>query len=119
MSKILVFVVLFFSFSCASTLWGDELKARMSARMPQLIELKKQGVIGENNRGFLEFRPGHSPKGDLVASENEDRRRFYEKIAAHEKISPAAIGKRHAERMMREAHPGVWIQTPDGQWRKK
>lgn len=119
MKKLTIFVVLLFSFSCAGTLWGDELKARMSARAPQLAELKKNEIIGENNHGFLEFRPGHAPKKDLVATENADRRQLYERIAAHENLSPAAISKRHAAIIARESLPGVWIQGPEGQWRKK
>ena len=41
---------------CGSFAWAQDLKNRMRERLPKIVELKSKGLIGENNRGFLEIR---------------------------------------------------------------
>ena len=47
-------VIVSFLFSTAAA-FGESIKARMKARLPVIRELLKNGVVGENKSGFLEF----------------------------------------------------------------
>ncbi len=66
------FVLLFLiSFSLSvSVVQSTSLKERMAARIPAINTLKDQGVVGENNKGFLEFRGNKQPQKDIVDAEN-------------------------------------------------
>ena len=66
---------------CGSFAWAQDLKNRMRERLPKIIELKSQGVIGENNRGFLEIRGNGQAHKALIDAENQDRRQVYSAIA--------------------------------------
>ena len=56
----------------ASAFAGSEkIKARMKDRLPVINALKAEGIIGENNKGYLEFIGGNKAKEDVVNAENE------------------------------------------------
>ncbi len=42
------------------------IKQRMIKRLPEIKALKDQGVVGENNKGFLEFVVEKKTKADVV-----------------------------------------------------
>jgi uncharacterized protein YdbL (DUF1318 family) len=101
-----------------------------AARLKTLVSLKARGVIGENNRGMVEIRtlePLESLKERaevqrLVKAENADREQLYREIAAAENVDPSQlerIGQTYAETLRDKAHPGEWIQLPDGRWTQK
>lgn len=108
------------------------IQERMRQRLPQINELKAAGLIGENNRGYLE------PLGEdleaaeeelkeeelekrktLITKENEDRKKVYTLIAKKVGTTPELVGRRRARQIAEAAVPGVWIQTSEGDWIKK
>lgn len=104
--------------------------ASRGARAPELAKYKAAGVIGENNKGFLEIRQldavtdlkGRAAVQKLVKDENADRTELYREMAAAKNVDAAQIGKigeTYAATLRENAKPGEWIQMPDGNWKKK
>jgi uncharacterized protein YdbL (DUF1318 family) len=98
---------------------SNEIKARMRARVPAIGALKAQGIVGENNNGFLEFVGGAKAKVGMVQAENNDRRAVYSAIARQQKTNPDLVGKRRAKQIAAKARPGSWLQDGGGRWYKK
>jgi uncharacterized protein len=111
-------------FSCMVTAYSmsaasaNEIKARMKERIPVITELKAKGVIGENNKGYLEFR-GTKEKEDVVNSENADREIVYTAIGKQQKTTAVKVGERRAIQIAGKATAGTLIQKSDGTWGKK
>ncbi len=87
-------------------------------RFDQLKELKAKGVVGENNRGYVELLGNDSSAGSLVESENQDRKVIYQAIEVQNNLSGAreTIEKVFAQVQRDKASPGDKIQTEDGKW---
>ncbi len=102
----------------ATAAFAGSLRDRMAERAPAIVALKDQGVVGENNQGFLEFR-GPKKQADLVAAENKDRATVYAAIAKKIGTTPELVGQRRAAKLAQMAHPGNWLQAPDGGWYQK
>jgi len=98
---------------------ADSIKERMLVRLPQIDSLKQRGIIGENNKGFLEFLGSEKPDFNVVAEENNDRRRVYEAIAAKQNTTVELVGRRRALQIAENAPSGAWLQAQDGSWFKK
>lgn len=96
----------------------EDLKDRMKARLPIIEELKAKGVIGENNKGYLEFI-GSIQNEDIVKAENDDRKEVYSIIAGDQGTTLDIVGKRRAEKIADKADPGEWLQDKNGNWYKK
>ncbi len=94
-------------------------KERMAARVPEINALKDKGIIGENNKGYLEYRTGQRPKEQLVVAENTDREAVYQAIAKSQNASVELVGKRRANMIAESGVTGRWYQAPDGKWYKK
>ncbi len=107
----------FFLASPVAALAGD-VKERMAARAPEILKLKSQGLVGENNQGYLEIRGGDGA-GGLVAAENKDRQMVYQAIAAKTGGSVAQVGQRAAAKRAQVAGAGEWLQKPSGEWYRK
>ncbi|QSH40876.1 YdbL family protein [Lentisphaerota bacterium ZTH] len=105
----------------AVTVFGGakEIKARMKARLPQLEVLKQQGVIGENNKGYLEVLKTDDEAKKLVEAENKDRKVVYTAIARQQKVSVEMVGKRRALMIAKRAPKGQMLQGPKGKWYSK
>lgn len=116
---LMLFLAASLAFSSACLAGGNDIKKRMLDRLPALTSLKSQGVIGENNAGFLEFRTGDKGKADLVKEENDDRRKVYEAIAKQQGVDVGLVGSRRALQIAEQAAGGTWLQKPDGSWYKK
>ena len=95
------------------------LKDRMLARVPAINSLKDQGLIGENNQGYLEYRTGARPEQKMIDDENSDRRAVYTEIARTQKVDVALVGQRRASQIRDIGGAGHWFQKPDGAWDKK
>jgi len=98
---------------------SDKIKARMKERLPVIKVLKAEGVIGENNKGYLEFIGGKQAKKDVINAENSDRKQVYTAIAKQQGTSVDLVGKRRAKRIENKAKPGQWIQDQSGKWYQK
>ncbi len=103
----------------AFTLQAASIKDRMLARIPAINALKDKGTIGENNRGFLEFRTGDKSQQGLINAENKDRRSVYAAIAKKQKVDVALVGQRRAKQISDKGSKGHWFQKPDGSWYRK
>lgn len=95
------------------------IKDRMLARIPAINTLKDKGKIGENNRGFLEFRTSDKPQQKLINDENKDRKSVYGAIAKKQQVDIALVGQRRAKQISAKGGKGHWFQKPDGTWYKK
>jgi uncharacterized protein YdbL (DUF1318 family) len=94
-------------------------KARMAQRLAKLDEFKAKGVLGENNRGFVELRGGDTAAGDVMAEENKDRGEVYAALAKQTGSSAEQVGKARARQIAAGSAAGVWIQHEDGSWHRK
>jgi uncharacterized protein YdbL (DUF1318 family) len=95
-------------------------KGRMDQRVGAIDALKDRGLVGENNRGFLEPRGNLSGADQAVVSdENSDRRTVYSALAAQTGTSPDAVGRQRANQIATRSKRGVWVQDPGGEWRQK
>ena len=114
--------LLVFCFSYASTLNAGlkDIKKRMQSRLPAIIKLKEAGLIGENNKGFLEARKKLTPaQKKIIDAENADRKTVYAMMAKQNGLSIEAVGKIRAKKIAETTAKGYWIQKPDGQWYQK
>ena len=98
---------------------AESIQERMKARLPDIVALKGKGLIGENNKGFLEFRSEKKEKEAVVASENSDRLKIYNKIASRQKTTVELVGNRRAAQIAKKAAPGEWLQDSAGNWYQK
>jgi uncharacterized protein YdbL (DUF1318 family) len=98
---------------------AEDLKARFNARNAAIVDLKAKGIVGENNKGFLEFVGGKKEKQGVVAEENSDRLKVYTAIAKRQGTSPEAVGIQRAIQISKKALPGDWLQDANGKWYQK
>jgi len=95
-------------------------------------EFKRDGLIGENNKGFLEIREPETLTKDaelqkrvdqIIADENNDRQVIMQRtIQINEEASKAGdetVSKVFAKLFQDESEPETWIQLDDGTWMKK
>jgi hypothetical protein len=106
----------------------------MGARIADIDRLRDSGEIGEANTGQLVVREGTLSPADrkLLDAENENRRTVMRGMAqAIIKINRAQLNEVNLKQVMPQAieqfaairrdsaKKGWWIQSPDGNWRKK
>ncbi len=103
----------------AASGWAASLKDRMEARLPAIVALKDQGIIGENANGYLEYRTGNKPEQKLIQEENNDRRAVYADIAGKQGVDPALVGQRRAKQLAERGSAGHWFRRADGSWYQK
>ena len=114
------FAILFCIVSAAGAFASaKEIRNRMIARLPDIKALKAKGIIGENNKGFLEFIGQQKEKQDLVAAENQDREKVYQAIAKQQGTTLELVGQHRAIQIAQKAQPGDWLQDADGKWYQK
>ncbi len=114
-SCLVIAVMLLGAINCSA----ESIKDRMVNRLPAINGLKSQGLIGENNRGLLEYRTKQKPQQDVVGGENKDRQAVYGAIAKKQGVDPTLVGQRRAKQIADIGSPGQWFQKPDGTWYKK
>ena len=92
------------------------------SRYAELLTLKRKGIVGENNEGFVSL-VNEAPGADsLVSTENQDRDKIYQAIAVQNNLGPNGIPevkKVFAEVQRGKAQPGDRIQLPSGEWVQK
>ena len=117
-TKILAFLIIGF-FVLGATAFADDIKARMKSRLPAIKKLKAEGIVGEDNKGYLQFVGGNKAKADVVAAENTDRKTVYSAIAKQQGTTAELVGKRRALQIAKKAAPGEWVQDAGGNWIQK
>ncbi len=118
LTKILAWVLIG-TFAAGIAAFADDIKARMKDRLPAINALKSQGIVGENNEGYLQFVGDNKAKADIVAAENKDRQTVYEAIAKQQGTTAELVGKRRALQIAKKAAGGEWVQDTAGNWIKK
>ena len=103
------------------SVWANQIAKRMKARIPAIAQLKAKGAVGENNKGFLEFKINKptQEEADLIAAENKDRSKVYGAIAKQQGTTVENVGKRRAAQIEKKASPGEWVQNAEGKWYRK
>ena len=103
----------------------------MRARIPQIVELKDKGVIGERLDGYLgvvKSDADHAGAGGrtstpdaqaLVDSENSDRRAEYTKRASAQGQTVDVLATVLGEARIRQEKAGRMVQDASGNWVKK
>ena len=99
--------------------FAEEIKARMKNRLPVINELKTKGIVGEDNKGFLQFVGAKKEKQDVVSAENNDRLTIYKAIAKQQGATAELVGQRRANQIARKARTGDWLQDDKGKWYQK
>jgi uncharacterized protein YdbL (DUF1318 family) len=100
-----------------------ELADKMRARQPQIEALKKQGAIGEDNRGYATLRESDATADaqkkneaqQLVGAENADRKALYREIAnenADQNVTLTTVERVFAQRRLMRAAAGEVFQLP-------
>ena len=119
--SIILSIIIFAGFlsNAAAFAGANEVKERMKNRLPTILSLKKQGIIGENNKGLLEFVGSQKDKQDIIEAENSDRRKVYEAIAQKQGVTAESVGQRRALQIANNANPGDWLQDANGKWYQK
>jgi uncharacterized protein YdbL (DUF1318 family) len=95
------------------------IKQRMIERLPIINSLKDKGIVGENNKGYLEFVGKKKEKADVIKAENKDRKLVYKAIAKQQGTTAAVVGKHRAVQIANKAQPGEWLQDANGKWYQK
>ena len=117
-TKILALLLIGF-FVLGVSAFADEIKARMKKRLPVIKELKTQGIVGEDNAGYLQFVGANKASADVVAAENKDRQTVYKAIAKQQGTTAELVGKRRALQIAKKTKPGEWVQDAGGNWIQK
>ena len=98
---------------------SKEIKQRMIERLPTIKALKNKGIVGENNKGYLQFIGSKKEQENVVNAENEDRKLVYEAIAKQQNTTIEVVGKHRAIQIANKAQSGEWLQDANGKWYKK
>ena len=98
---------------------SKEIKQRMIARLPVIKALKDKGVVGENNKGYLEFVGQNKEKAEVIKAENKDRKLVYSAIAKQQGTTVEVVGQHRVVQIANKAQPGEWLQDANGKWYQK
>lgn len=97
----------------------DTLKRNIEKRMPAIIEYKYKGIIGENNKGFLELLKADPNAEAIVKADNADRVIIFNKIAEAEHTTAELVGKQRIKQISKTTSFGFWLQDDNGKWYQK
>jgi uncharacterized protein YdbL (DUF1318 family) len=92
-------------------------------RNPFVLEMKRNGIVGESNRGYLDMLSPHkfsdpgekNDKQRLIAAENKDRKTLYEEVAKLNKednVSVSMVERIYAFERLKRAKTGDVFQLP-------
>ena len=114
-------VIFIFTMVFTQSAYGQasEIKARMKARLPDVVALKASGVIGENSKGLLAYVTGNRVKPEVVDAENKDRVLIYGAIARQQGTTADVVGALRGKQIAEKAKSGDWLQDDKGQWSQK
>jgi uncharacterized protein YdbL (DUF1318 family) len=116
---ILILMFLTGTLAAGVTEADQDIKARMKDRLPVILKLKAEGLLGEDNLGLLQFVGGEKKQEDVVAEENKDRKIVYEAIAKKQQTTPDVVGRIRSRQIAKKAKPGEWLQNEQGEWYQK
>lgn len=111
-------IILFSLILVASVAWGNDIKERMKQRLPAIVKMKKEGIIGENARGYLEY-VSKAMHQDVVQDENRDRKTVYGIIAKQQGVDIEKVEKLRAVQIFKKADKGDYLKNDAGKWYRK
>jgi len=117
--RLSVAFVIVFVFVSVANAFAEGIKARMQDRLPAIVALKAEGIIGEDNKGYLAFVGSARKQTEIVTGENQDRRQVYAAIAKQQGTTVEKVGILRARRIAENAAPGEWLQNDQGAWIQK
>lgn len=90
-------------------------------RYEELANLKQEGLVGENNQGYIHVFEGRPDVEAIANAENRDRKIIYQTIAEQNGLVDAigTIEEVFAQVQRDKAQAGDRIQSPDGSWMTK
>ncbi len=91
-------------------------------RLQELQNLKKAGLIGEDNRGYVAVLKKSATAEAIAAEENRDRQIIYRALVEQNQLGPEGIDQvelAFAEVQREKASFGDFVQLPSGEWIKK
>jgi uncharacterized protein YdbL (DUF1318 family) len=101
----------------------------MKTRVAEIIEFKRQGLIGETVEGSVTLRgtgklkPLQAKKLEkLLADENQDRDQLYQEIVATngaDKVKIQVVRKSFMRSFQAESPSGTWVEGVEGGWSQK
>ncbi len=100
----------------------DQALKNRQARYSQLQDLKQEGLLGENNKGYVTDLKSNAAASSLAGAENQDRRIVYEALAEQNGLGRTGlleVQKAFAEVQHEKSAAGDMIQDPSGNWIKK
>lgn len=112
----LLFLGTFVTWESAFT---EEIKIRMKTRLPAIVALKDKRILGETNRGYLQFVGQEKEKEEIVLAENKDRKTVYTTIAKQQGVTVDVVEKRRALQIAQKSKIGQWLQDENGKWYQK
>ncbi|MBM4055657.1 MAG: DUF1318 domain-containing protein [Planctomycetes bacterium] len=115
----IVCAVIFFTDSIAFADDIHAIKGQMEKRLPLIVELKSKGIVGEDNKGYLQFVGTGRENEEIINAENEDRKKVYVSIAKKEGANADQVGRRRALQIAKKALAGDWLQDQNGKWYQK
>ena len=118
--KYFLFVFLM-GLGCLNTVLHAEsdLSARMSERRVIIEQLKAEGLVGENNKGYLEFVGNVKKHEDVINAQNADRKVGYQIVADKQGVTVEQISTVRASYYAKNATKGEWFQNSSGKWIQK
>jgi len=119
-TNLITYIALFALCFSSAILNAEGIKERLAKRLPAINKMKEDGLVGENNKGYLEARKELSEENKkIVESENSDRKTIYEMLAKKTGQTVEVISTRRALQIAEKTTAGVWLQKSDGSWYKK
>lgn len=99
---------------------GDVIMRRMRDRLIKIEELKLTGLVGEDNRGYLQARSLLSDvqKG-IIENENVDRRKIYFFIGIKSDLKVDQVESYRASQIAVRSVDGIWLQGQEDTWYQK
>lgn len=91
----------------------------MRERIPQVVELKEKGAIGEQLDGLLGVVSGAAGADGIVKAENADRLSEYKGRAKSQGVDLATFMKVMGEERIKKEKSGRYVQDAQGRWTKK
>ncbi|MCK5539721.1 MAG: YdbL family protein [Deltaproteobacteria bacterium] len=117
--QIIIFTLIITSLLLSTGSLAGSLKEEMRARQPKINKLKADGLIGENNHGYLKYRGNEEPEKRLIDAENQDRDAVYKAIARQQNTDSENVGRRRATQIADRAPAGTWLQNNQDKWYRK
>ncbi len=84
-----------------------------------LREAKEQGLIGEQQDGYLGLIVNHPEASQIVKQINAKRKAKYQQLATQNGVSLQAVSQLAGQKAIEKTPTGQYVQSANGRWIKK